>query len=262
MPDEIRLQVYLARCGIASRRKCEEIIAQGRVTVNGKTVIKPGCKVDDEDIVTYDGRKIRPAKKQIYVALHKPSKFLCSTKDPDDRPLAIDLLKPAFNHRLFYVGRLDYLTSGLIFFTNDGEFSKLMTHPSTHIEKEYEVTTKDEIPVELMEDFKKGIYVQGEFFKMKDYEFKGPRCVHIILEEGKNRELRKVFLSRNVSVKKVHRLRIGNVTLKGIPSGHFRKLTDREIKSLTSAAKKKGSAYYKKKKGIGHRKLTQRKDSK
>lgn len=238
MPEEVRLQVYLARCGIASRRKCEEIIAQGRVTVNGKTVIKPGSKVEDDDVVTYDGRKIRPAKTLIYLALHKPTKYLCSTTDPEGRALAKDLIEPAIQQRLFNVGRLDYLTSGLIFFTNDGDFAKKMTHPSTHIEKEYEVTTKDEIPQDLMDEFKKGIYVQGEYFRMKDYALKGPRCVHMILEEGKNREIRKVFLSRNVSVKKVHRLRIGDITLKGIPSGHFRKLTEREIKSLLSASEK------------------------
>lgn len=256
MADTIRLQVYLAKCGIASRRKCEEIIAMGRVTVNGKTVIKPGCKVSDEDIVTYDGRKIRPAKKNIYIALHKPTKFLCSTTDPDSRPLAIDLIAPSVNHRLFYVGRLDYLTSGLIFFTNDGEFAEKMTHPSTHVEKEYVVTTKDEIPLELMEEFKKGIYVQGEFFRMKDFEFKGPRTVHMILEEGKNREIRKVFLSKNVSVKKVHRVRIGSIRLKGIQSGHFRTLTEKEVKSLLKDAEKKGEKTRRyRKKSLAHRKI-------
>lgn len=259
MPDEIRLQVYLARCGIASRRKSEEIIAQGRVTVNGKVVIKPGSKVSEDDVVTYDGRKIGQTKKKIYIALHKPSKFLCSTTDPDERPLAIDLIAPSIKQRLFYVGRLDYLTSGLIFFTNDGEFSSKMTHPSTHIEKEYVVTTKDEIPVELMEEFKQGIYVQGERFKMKDYEFKGPRSVHIILEEGKNRELRKVFLSRNVSVKKVHRIRIGNISIKGINSGHFRKLTEKEVKSLLKAANQKGERTKMRKKSIGHKKTMEKK---
>ncbi len=199
------------------------------------------------------------AKQNIYIALHKPSKFLCSTTDPDDRPLAIDLIKPIIKQRLFYVGRLDYLTSGLIFFTNDGDFAKKMTHPSTHIEKEYVVTTKDEIPLELMEEFKKGLYVLGERFKMKDFEFKGPRCVHIILEEGKNRELRKVFLSRNVSVKKVHRIRIGNVDLKGIHSGHLRKLTEKEVKQLLKAANAKGdvnSTY--RKKSINHNKTVEK----
>ncbi len=259
MPDQIRLQVFLAKCGIASRRKCEEIIAQGRVSVNGKVEMTPGSKVDEDDTVTYDGRKIGLAKEKIYIALHKPSKFLCSTKDPDDRPLAIDLITPIIKQRLFYVGRLDYLTSGLIFFTNDGEFSKKMTHPSTHIEKEYVVTTKDEIPMELMEEFKKGIYVLGERFKMKDYEFKGTRCVHIILEEGKNRELRKVFLSRNISVKKVHRIRIGGIELKGIHSGHLRKLTEREVKSLIKDADAKGdSNTLLKKKSISHVKTVEK----
>ncbi|QEN03212.1 pseudouridine synthase [Thiospirochaeta perfilievii] len=259
MPDQLRLQVYLAKCGIASRRKCEEIISQGRVSVNGKVIITPGSKVEEGDVVMYDGRKIGLAKEKIYIALHKPSKFLCSTTDPDDRPLAIDLLTPVIKHRLFYVGRLDYLTSGLIFFTNDGDFSKKMTHPSTHIEKEYVVTTKDEIPMELMEEFKKGIYVLGERFKMKDYEFKGTRCVHIILEEGKNRELRKVFLSRNVSVKKVHRIRIGSVELKGIHSGHFRKLTEREVKSLIKDADEKGESNTPlKKKSISHVKTVEK----
>ena len=258
MPDEIRLQVYLAKCGIASRRKCEEIISQGRITVNGKVVITPGTKVSEEDIITYDGRKIRQTKKNIYIALHKPSKYLCSTTDPDDRLLAINLLTPVINYRLFNVGRLDYLTSGLIFFTNDGDFAKKMTHPSTHIEKEYVVTTKDEIPVELMEEFKNGIYVQGERFKMKDFEFKGSRCVHIILEEGKNRELRKVFLSRNVSVKKVHRIRIGCIELKGINSGHFRKLTEREVKSLLKDADSKDEQNRTRKKGVNHGKTIEK----
>lgn len=258
MPDQLRLQVYLAQCGIASRRKCEEIISQGRVSVNGKVVIKPGSKVEEGDTVTFDGRKVGLAKQKIYIALHKPSKYLCSTTDPDDRALAIDLITPSIKHRLFYVGRLDYLTSGLLFFTNDGEFSKMMTHPSTHIEKEYVVTTKDEIPVELMEEFKKGIYVMGEKFKMKDYEFKGPRCVHIILEEGKNRELRKVFLSKNVSVKKVHRIRIGNIDIKGLHSGHFRKLTEREVSGLFKAAKNKGANSPKMHKGVNHNKTVEK----
>ncbi len=260
MPDQERLQVYLAKCGIASRRKCEEIIAQGRISVNGKVVIKPGTKVSSEDTVYYDGKKIGKAKQNIYLALHKPTKYLCSNADPDDRPLAINLLTPVFKQRLFNVGRLDYLTSGLIFFTNDGDFAKKITHPSTHIEKEYEVITKDEIPVDLMEEFKSGIYVQGEFFKMKDFEFKGPRCVHIILEEGKNRELRKVFLSRNISVKKVHRLRIGCVTLKGIHSGHFRKLTEKEVSLLLKDAESKAEDRpgLIRKKGTGHLKTLER----
>lgn len=239
--DKIRLQLYMARCGIASRRKCEEIIAQGRVSVNGSIVITPGTKVGEDDIVKLDGRLIRPAKKMIYLALHKPSKFLCSNEDPDGRSLAIDLISPAVRQRVFNVGRLDYLTSGLIFFTNDGEFAKKITHPSSHVEKEYVVTTKKPIPLELMESFKKGIYVGDEYFKLKSYKLNGSNSVNIILEEGKNRELRKVFQSQNINVKKVHRIRIGGVRLTGINSGHFRNLTEREVRSLL----KDSSAAYK-----------------
>lgn len=222
----------MARCGVASRRKCEEIIAQARVSVNGSIVTKPGTKVDDDDVVKMDGRIIRPAKRKIYIALHKPSKFLCSNEDPDGRSLAIDLISPAVKQRVFNVGRLDYLTSGLIFFTNDGEFAKQITHPSSHVEKEYVVTTKKEIPLELMENFEKGIYVGDEFFRLKSYKMNGSNSVNIILEEGKNRELRKVFQSQNINVKKVHRIRIGKVKLTGLNSGHFRNLTEREVRSL------------------------------
>lgn len=230
--EEIRLQLYMARCGVASRRKCEEIIAQGRVSVNGKIVMSPGTKVTEDDSVKMDNRLIKPARKKIYLVLHKPTKFLCSTEDPDGRSLAIDLIKPAVKLRVFNVGRLDYLTSGLIFFTNDGDFAKKITHPSSHVEKEYVVTTKKEIPLELMESFKKGIYVGDEFFKLKNYKLNGSNSVNIVLEEGKNRELRKVFQSQNINVKKVHRIRIGGVKLIGLNSGHFRHLTDREIRSL------------------------------
>ena len=230
--NTIRLQLYMARCGIASRRKSEEIISQARISVNGNIVITPGTKVSENDVVKMDGRLIKPARKKLYIALHKPTKFLCSTEDPDGRSLAIDLIAPAVKQRVYNVGRLDYLTSGLIFFTNDGEFAKKITHPSSHVEKEYVVTTKKEIPLELMENFEKGIYVGGEFFKLKSFKLNGSNSVNIVLEEGKNRELRKVFQSQNINVKKVHRIRIGNIRMTGLNSGHFRNLTEREVRSL------------------------------
>ncbi|MDC7239193.1 MAG: pseudouridine synthase [Spirochaetales bacterium] len=242
--ESLRLQVYLARCGIGSRRKCEEYIAEGRVTVNGKAVLAAGKKVEPEDQVTFDGRPVKPEKEFVYIALHKPSGFICSNQDQDGRPLAKDLLADASNRRLFNVGRLDYMTSGLIFFTNDGDFTKLMSHPSSHVEKEYIVTTKKEIPRELMEQFKKGISVQGEYFRLKRYQFKGTRTVAITLEEGKNKELRKVFLSKNITIKSIHRIRIGSIKLTGLDSGRFRKLTKKEVEQLKSQAEenKKRSA--------------------
>ena len=234
----VRLQLFLARCGVGSRRACEDFIAAGRVTVNGKAVLKPGMKVSVEDEVVFDKRRVKPTTKHIYLALHKPSGFICSNQDRDGRPLAIDLITPSVKQRLFNVGRLDYMTSGLIFFTNDGEFGKIMTHPSSHVEKEYIVTSKKEIPQELMEQFRRGMIVKGVKYKLKKYTFKGKRTVSIVLEEGKNNELRKVFLSRNITIKSIHRVRIGSVNLNGIAPGHFRKLTQREINSLLAQSEK------------------------
>lgn len=237
--DGMRLQVFLAQAGVDSRRKCEEIIKSGRVEVDGRVVMAPGHRVGIEDDVRLDGRRVKPMARKIYLVLHKPSGFICSNKDEQDRPVARDLIANV-PQRIFNVGRLDYMTSGLLFFTNDGEFSQLITHPSTHLEKEYVITTKKKIPEDLMEKFIQGIRVNGEFFKAKSYHLKGPHTAHVILEEGRNQELRKVFLSRNITVKRIHRVRIGSVTIKGLAPGRYRKLKESEIKRLTDAARKRG----------------------
>ena len=230
--DGVRLQVRLARAGVASRRKCEEYIAEGRVSVNGRVVIAPGTKVTDGDEVRLDGNLVREEKRKVYIALHKPSGFLCSDEDPDGRPLAKSLLDVVVKERIFHVGRLDYMTSGLIFYTNDGEFARALTHPSRRIEKEYVVTTKNAIPEELMERFLKGLTVEGVRYKASSAVLTGPRTARIVLTEGKNRGLRRVFLSASVSIKKVHRVRIGKISVKGIESGHFRYLKDHEVREL------------------------------
>lgn len=233
-PEAVRLQLRLSRAGIASRRKCEEFIAGGRVRVNGVVVTTPGTKVTPDDDILFDGRPVREEKRKVYIALHKPSGFLCSDEDPDGRPLAKSLLDVVFKERIYHVGRLDYMTSGLIFYTNDGDFARALTHPSKKVEKEYVVTTKSEIPKELMSRFLSGITVEGVRYKASQAVLDGPRTARIVLTEGKNKELRRVFLSVSVSIKKVHRVRIGPVDIKGIHSGHFRLLRDSEIKALMS----------------------------
>lgn len=230
--EGIRLQLRLARAGVASRRKCEELIAEGRVSVNGEIIIAPGTKVTEDDEVRLNGNLVREEKRKVYIALHKPSGFLCSDDDPDGRPLAKSLLDVVVKERIFHVGRLDYMTSGLIFYTNDGDFARALTHPSKKIEKEYVVTTKSAIPDELMDRFLKGMTVEGVRYKASSAVLTGPRTARIVLTEGKNRELRRVFLSSSVSIKKVHRVRIGKISVKGINSGHFRYLKDHEVRSL------------------------------
>jgi len=227
--ETLRLQVFLAYCGVCSRRGAVELLSSSRVQVNGTVVREAGYRIHPDDKVTIDGKVIGQTKKMIYIALHKPTKYLCSLSDPTGRPLAVDLVKTLFPQRLYNVGRLDYLSSGLIFFTNDGDFAQKIIHPSQKIEKEYEVQTKKPIPEEFLKEFLVGIHYQGMKYKASSYTLKGPRKVHLVLEEGKNREIRMAFESRGLYVNKVHRFRIGPVILGKLPPGHFRHLTKKEL---------------------------------
>lgn len=232
----MRLQLYLSQCGLGSRRQCEQFILDGLVDLNGERVTRLGVRVESDDDVRYRGRKVFPTKKHIYLALHKPQGYICSSEDRSGRPLIYDLVKTVVPQRVFTIGRLDYMSSGLILLTNDGDFAQKIIHPASRIEKEYLVTTSDEIPVELMEAFRKGLRIDGEIFRLKEYRLQGSRKVSIVLEEGKNREIRKVFLSRNLKIKKIHRVRIARLSLGNLPSGHFRHLKEAEVQMLLKAA--------------------------
>lgn len=234
MDKPLRLQVFLARCNIGSRRKCEEIIAQGRVRLNGRVIKTQGEKVEDGDVVEVDSRIVHLTKKMVYIAFNKPEKVISSASDPQGRPVAVDYLKNVFPMRLYNVGRLDFLSSGLLLFTNDGEFSKKVQHPSSQIEKEYLVETKKPIDKELLLEFTNGVMIEGVQYRINKFNINGPRSVSLVLEEGKNREIRKLFTSRNIAVKRLHRIRIGPVKLKGLAPGQFRPLTQKEIQTLTN----------------------------
>lgn len=226
----IRLQVYLARCGLGSRRGCEEIILAGRVQVNETRVDRLGTKVAFSDRVTVDGRVVKPVSSLVYLAVHKPAGYLCANADPEGRPLASDLFKGAIKERLFHVGRLDYLSTGLIFYTNDGEFDRVVSHPGSRVEKQYLVETARAIDEPFMEQYRKGFWIEGVRYRCEAYELRSDHSVLITLVEGKNRELRNVFATRRIRVKRVHRIRIGVVTLRGLAPGRFRRLTEREVK--------------------------------
>jgi 23S rRNA pseudouridine2605 synthase len=200
------------------------------VAINGTPVMRAGERVLPADIVTVDGRKIAATQKKIYIALHKPPGYLCAQSDPEHRPLARDLFRSAISERLFHVGRLDFLSSGLILFTNDGEFSKIASHPRARIEKEYLVETGRAIDEEFLKRYAHGMQVGEIIYRCQSYKLRGPHSATITLTEGKNRELRNVFASRNIRLKRVHRLRIGPLTLRGIAAGHFRRLTEREVR--------------------------------
>ncbi|HVP19778.1 MAG TPA: pseudouridine synthase [Spirochaetia bacterium] len=228
--DSVRLQVFLARCGLGSRRSCETLILHGRVAVNGAPVTRLGTQVSLKDSVTFDGRPVAPSPRKTYLAVHKPRGYLSANSDPQGRPLASELFSSAIHDRLFHVGRLDFLSTGLILYTNDGEFSKVVSHPRGGIEKEYLVETGRAIDEDFLRQYARGMRVGDQVYRCKTYTLRGPHSALITLTEGKNREIRNVFASRNIRLKRVHRLRIGPITLKGLPPGHFRRLTEREIR--------------------------------
>ena len=227
----IRLQVYLSHAGVASRRAAEEIIAQGRVSVNGVTVTVQGTKVEENDIVLLDGKPVLPENKKLYFALNKPPGYICTSSDPQGRPLALSLL-PSINERLYNVGRLDFQSCGLIFFTNDGKFANLLGHPATAAEKEYIVEAAGRIPDETVEAFNRGITVEGEYYKAKKAEIIGRNTIRIILVEGKNREIRRIFSHFHLHPVKLCRVRIGSVLLGNLTEGSFRPLTGNELVSF------------------------------
>lgn len=232
LQDKIRLQVFLAHAGVASRRASEQIILDGRVTVNGEVVTELGTKVSSEDKITVDGKLVVQEEVKRYVLLHKPAGYVCSLKDEKGRDVAADLLKPHFSERLYNVGRLDMFSAGLIIFTNDGDFAAKVSHPSSEIEKEYIVETSVMIPEDLPKQFLKGIRIEGVFYKAKDVELLTKRKLRVVLIEGKNREIRRVFEHFQIGIKSLTRMRIGTIKNNNLQAGQFRELTKEEITSL------------------------------
>ena len=231
--NNIRLQVFLSHAGIASRRASEEIIAAGRVSVNGVIVTAQGSKVGEGDVVLLDGKPVSLETDQFYLALNKPPGYICSSNDPQGRPLALSLL-PKVKERLYSVGRLDYLSCGLIFFTNDGIFASRLGHPSSRLEKEYIVEATGLISDVVTEAFNQGITIDGEHYKAKTAEKTGKKSLRIILIEGKNREIRKVFSHFHLHPCLLRRVRIGTVLLGDLNEGCSRPLTKSEICNLGS----------------------------
>lgn len=239
--DEIRLQAYLAHCGVASRRASEKIILDGRVSVNGQIVTELGTKVTSCDKVLVDGKPVTLEENKRYVLLNKPAGYVCSNNDEQGRDSAIDLLKESYSERLYNVGRLDMFSSGLIIFTNDGEFAARLSHPSSELEKEYVVDSSLPLPRNLAEEFMHGVRIDGVFYKCKFAKELNSHRMQIVLIEGKNREIRRVFESRNVAIKRLVRVRIGNVEMNKLAPGAHRDLTLDEVKGLLAICKNKDS---------------------
>ena len=239
-PAGTRLQAFLAHCGVASRRASEILITGGRVTVNGTVVTELGTRVQDGDPVCVDGAPVALEAAKRYVLLNKPAGFVCSQSDEKGRSCAVDLLKGAYRERLYNVGRLDMYSQGAIIFTNDGDFAARLSHPSAEIEKEYIVSTVTPLPHALAERFQRGIRVEGVFYKARTAEVLAEKRLRVVLIEGKNREIRRVFEHFGCIIRSLERVRIGSVLLDDLPSGAFRDLSREEVKSLLSLCKRSG----------------------
>ncbi|MDR2633924.1 MAG: rRNA pseudouridine synthase [Treponema sp.] len=231
-PGPLRLQVYLAHAGAASRRAAEKLIAAGRVSVNGSVVSAAGTKVFPQDRVCIDGVEVHLESRRYYLALHKPEGYLCSAADPQGRPLAGELLPQNITERLYTVGRLDYRSSGLILFTNDGAFAARVGHPSAGIVKEYVVETSGLIPPRVIEEFVQGVLVEGVLYQAEEIERLGKRALRICLIEGKNREIRRVFAHFHLHAVRLCRTRIGPVHLADLAAGASRPLRRAEYAGL------------------------------
>lgn len=233
----MRLQAYMAKCGVASRRGSEELIEQGRVMVNNKTVRQMGLKVGPEDIVQVDGETIELVDRKYYIALNKPKGYVCTNYDPNETKYARELIAMRDADLLYNVGRLDKESNGLILFTNDGEFANAMMHPKYQVEKEYLVKLDRPIEIEDLNKALDGIYIDiPQPYKIKRYDLI-PRTklfLKVTLTEGKNREIRKIFSFLGYDVKSLTRIRIGCIELGDMVPGEWRNLTAEEISGLLS----------------------------
>ncbi|MEA4849334.1 MAG: pseudouridine synthase [Clostridiaceae bacterium] len=231
-----RLQKVMAGFGVASRRKCEEMIYAGKVKVNGSLITEPGCKVDkDRDVIEVEGKIIKDPEEKLYILLNKPTGYITSAKDQFGRPTVLDLLKD-ISIRVFPIGRLDYDTEGLIFLSNDGDLAYRITHPKHKINKTYRALVRGEIDGKDIQTFHRGMIIEDYVTapaKLQVVRYtKGNSVVDITIHEGRNRQVRKMCSAIGHEVIRLRRIKIGEIGLGALRTGEWRYLSDSEIKYL------------------------------
>ena len=236
--EEMRLQKYLASSGVASRRKCEELILEGKVEVNGIKITELGTKVDPEkDEIKYNGKVVKLEDEKIYILLNKPIGYVTTAKEQFGRDMVLDLVK--VNKRIVPVGRLDMYTSGVLILTNDGDFVNKLTHPSHEIDKTYNVTLKGIVSKEEIEKLQNGVEIDDGYVTkpakvkiLKIDEEKKISRIQITIHEGKNRQVRKMCEAVGKRVLALHRCKIGTLDVKDLKLGEWRYLSKREVESF------------------------------
>ncbi|CAG7611936.1 Ribosomal large subunit pseudouridine synthase B [Paenibacillus solanacearum] len=242
-----RLQKVLAEAGIASRRKCEELITAGRVEVNDRVVTVLGVKVDPaQDSIKVDGRPIKRESK-VYVLFNKPKGVITSAQDPEGRKTVTDFFKN-LKERIYPIGRLDYDTEGLLLLTNDGEFAHLLTHPKHHVPRTYLATVKGVPHGTALDKLRTGIKLEDGMTAPAEVEYHdidpqtNETVVKITIFEGRNRQVRRMFDAIHHPVIKLKRVQFGPLQLSGVPRGKYRHLTPQEVRELREEALSAGSA--------------------
>lgn len=235
--NSIRLQKFLANSGIASRRKCEELILEGKVSVNGKIINELGTKVNpDVDKIEYCGKQVHNSEKMVYILLNKPIGYVTTAKDQFDRDSVLDLVK--VKERIVPVGRLDMYTSGALILTNDGDFVYKVTHPKHEITKTYTVTLRGTVQNDAVEKLKNGVEIDDYLTRpakvkiLKIDQEKNISRLEITIHEGKNRQVRKMCEAIGSKVVALHRSKIGDVGVKDLKLGTWRYLKDFEVKKI------------------------------
>ena len=229
----MRLNRYLAACGLGSRRQCEQLILDGKVTINRKRCLELATTVGPRDVVSCQGKDVKP-EATATVLLHKPPGFLCTRQDPKDRPTIYDLLPPPLKN-LHYIGRLDNESEGLLLLTNDGALTQHLTHPSHETEKEYWVVLNRPFRMEDSIPLKAGMQLEEGMARADEVTTLSPRHVSIVLHQGLNRQIRRMFELLNYEVHRLVRIRIGTLDIGQLKPGKWRHLHEPDLEKLRKA---------------------------
>lgn len=230
--EEMRLARFMSLAGVASRRKCEDIILTGTVSVNGEIVTKPGTKIKKGDNVLLNGRPLNKEEK-VYIMLNKPVGYLCSASDPHGDKKVYDLINIPQKH-IFSAGRLDLNSEGLLILTNDGDYAEKLMHPKYQTKKKYIVRTGSPLSSKDLEKIRKGVYDDGDFLKPKSIKEVRKREYLLIMTEGKKREIRRLIRAVNGKVISLKRTAIGSLKLGKLPTGKWKYLSKQEIRESLS----------------------------
>lgn len=237
MAEGIRLNKFLASCGVGSRRACDTLVQEGHVEINGKACLNPAERVEPSDFVKVDGKRVQ-TKQTSTVLFYKPRGYVCSREDELGRDTIYTILPPALQH-LHHVGRLDRDSEGLLVLTNDGDLSQQLMHPSKSVEKEYIVTANQPVLNEHLDLFISGVYVEKQRLRAKEVQRLSSRRYRIVLETGLKRQIRQMFLTLGYQVQRLVRVRIGALELADFPVGAWRPLEAAEIERLQVNPKRK-----------------------